>query len=174
MAIYTLTTNLIENLKLSDISIFASLFYELANNESEHKLAIDHNKIVLDLYGQANVDTSIEQYYKQWIDFLSKVLFNDNVCEFITVELKTINDKNLAFLEVASKVNGDKNIIVYSRNNNCPYVCDRKNEVKYKRKNIRVLDKRDAIKEINNKNVIYEISTKGDHAPVVIGNNNTL
>ena len=168
MAIYTLTTNLIENIPSTGIELFGSLLGVFTNIKSNHKLAIDKNKNLYILYANANVDTDLRIQYAAWLDLFSKIL--DKVCEFIPVDVN-ITNKDQAFLDVASAINGSKNIIVYSRNNNCPYRCDGKNEVVHNGKKICVLDKDEAVSEINDKN---NIITYGDNSPVINGNHNKV
>lgn len=173
MAIYTLTTNLIENIQLSERSIFSSLFHMLTNVKSGNKLAIDKNKRLLTIYAEANVIIGLKYDYKYWLDYLSDKHIYDIICEPIPVEID-ISDKDQAFLDVASAINGSKKIIVYSRNNNCPYQCDGKNEVEHNGEKICVLDKDEAVSEINDKNNITNITTYGDNSPVINGNNNKV
>lgn len=168
MAIYTLTTDLIEKMQPSEIQLFGSLFYVFTNVKSGNKLVIDNNKKLYSVYANAIIDPNLKQYYQGWLDLFSKIL--DNVCEFVPVNLD-ISDKDRAFLDVASSINGSKKIIVYSRNNNCPYKCDDENLVEHNGKMICVLDKEDAVSEINSK-VINNIITEGDYSPVNIGNYN--
>jgi len=168
MAIYTLTTSLIENIPSTDIELFGSLLGVFTNIESGHKLAIDTNRQLYILYSNAKVDANLRFQYEAWKELLSKML--NRVCEFIPVDID-ITDKDQAFLEVASSVNGSKKIIVYSRNTNCPYDCNDDNEVEHNGKSISVLDKDEAVSEINEKN---SITTYGDNSPIINGNNNKV
>ena len=95
-------------------------------------------------------------------------------CESIQVEIDT-RDKDVAFLQLASSINGEKNIIVYSRNN-CKYNCDDNNDVEYDGKRIHVLDKDDAISEINIKYTgkVSIQQTMGDNSPVITGDQNKI
>ena len=172
MSIYTLTTNLIENLQSSEKSIFGSLFHVLTNVESGNKIAIDKNRRLLTLYAEANIVPELKYDYKYWLDYLTDRYIYDNVCEPILVDID-ISDKNNAFLDLASSVNGSRKIIVYCRNSNCPYECNDENVVEHNGKKICVLDKEDAISEINSK-VINNITTEGDYSPINFGNNNTV
>lgn len=171
MATYTLTTNLIENIPSTDIELFGSLLSVFTNVKSNHKLAIDENKRLFILYTEATVDASLRSQYAAWLELFSKIL--NKVCEFIPVDID-ITNKDLAFLEVASSINGSKKIIVYSRNNNCPYRCDDENKVEHHGKKIHVLDKDDAVSEVNVAIVNNGIITNGNNSPVVIGNDNAL
>ena len=173
MAIYTLTNNLIENITSSDISLFGSLFYVFANEKSGHKLAIDSNKKLLGLYTEAIIDPNMEQYYKAWLDLFSRML--NSICEFIPVDIDPF-DKDNAFLKIASSINGRKNLIVYSRNINCPYCCNDNNETEYNCKKIHVLDKDETISEINTKNNgdITIQQTIGNNSPLITGNQNKV
>lgn len=168
MAIYTLTTSLIENIPSTDIELFGSLFGVFTNVKSGHKLAIDNNKRLYILYCNANINASLRSQYAAWLDLFSKIL--NKVCEFIPVDID-ITDKDKAFLEVASSVNGSKKLIVYSRNTNCPYWCNDENEIEHNGKSICVLDKDEAVSEINDKN---NITTYGDNSPVINGNKNKV
>lgn len=168
MAIYTLTTDLIEKMQSSEIHLFGSLFYVFTNVKSGNKLLIVNNKKLYSVYANAIINPNLKQYYQGWLELFSKML--DNVCEFVPVDLD-ISDKDRAFLDVASSINGSKKIIVYCRNGNCPYECDDENNVEHNGKKIRVLDKEDAILEINSK-VINNIITEGDYSPINLGNNN--
>lgn len=172
MSIYTLTTNLIENLQSSEKSIFGSLFQVLTNVESGNKLAIDINKRILILYAEANIAPELKRDYKYWLDYLTDRYIYDDVCEPILVDID-IRDKNKAFLDLASSVNGSRKIIVYCRNSNCPYECDEENAVEHNGKKIYVLDKKDAVREINSR-VINNITTEGDNSPINFGNHNTV
>lgn len=171
MATYTLTTNLIENIPSTGIELFGSLLGVFTNIKSNHKLAIDENKRLLTLYTNANVDASLRSQYAAWLELFSKTL--NKVCEFISVDID-ITDKDLAFLEMASSINGSKKIIVYSRNYNCPYRCDGKNEVEHRGEKIHVLDGNEAVSEVNAAIINNGIITNGNNSPVVIGNDNAL
>lgn len=170
MAIYTLTTDLIEKMQSSEVNLFGSLFYVFTNVKSGNKLAIDNNKKLYSVYANAIIDSNLRMYYQGWLELFSKMI--NNVCEFVPVDID-ISDKDRAFLDVASSINGSKKIIVYCRNGNCPYECDDEDVVEHNGKKIRVLDKEDAISEINSK-VINNIITEGDYSPVNFGNNNSV
>ncbi|MBR4583677.1 MAG: hypothetical protein IKO34_07715, partial [Bacteroidales bacterium] len=63
-----------------------------------------------------------------------------------------------------------KEIIVYSRNNGCPYKCDNNNKVN----DIYVMDKDEAKKELNKETIvnnIYNIETHGNRTNINIENN---
>lgn len=171
MAIYTLTTNLIENFPSSDKESFGSLFHVFTNKMSGHKLAIDANKKVLGLYAETKIDSGLKSLYKEWLEYLAGML---RFCESISVEIDT-TDKDIAFLQLASSINGKKKIIVYSRNN-CTYNCDDNNEVEYNGKQIHVLDKDEAISEINAKynGDINLQQTMGNNSSIINGNQNKI
>ena len=171
MAIYTLTINLIENFPSSDKESFGALFHVFTNIMSGHKLAIDANKKILSLYAEAKIDDRLKALYKEWLEYLADML---RFCESIQVEIDT-RDKDVAFLQLASSINGEKNIIVYSRNN-CKYNCDDNNDVEYDGKRIHVLDKDDAISEINIKYTgkVSIQQTMGDNSPVITGDQNKI
>ena len=145
MATYTLTTNLIENLRSTDIDILLKMLH-FFEDTFEHKLAMDQSKCIYNLYAQATVDQQLKKLYSEWLQLFS---IKEKRCEFITVNITT-KDKNEAFLEVASKINGYKNIIVYSRNGS-PYQCNDNNNINYNGTTIKVLDKDEAVSEIDNK-----------------------
>lgn len=171
MPIYTLTSNLIHNVTPSDTNLFGSLFYVFINEKSGYKLAIDNNKHLLNFYAQVQIkDDKIKHHYFEWLSLLSETI--DKVCEFVNVQIDE-NDKDGAFLDVASSINGNRKMIVYSRNANCPYECDENNAVEHNGKKISVLDKDEATIEINQKNEV-NITTYGDNSPAVVGDNNKL
>lgn len=170
MAIYTLTTDLIEKMQSSEIHLFGSLFHVFTNVKSGNKLAIDKNKRLYSVYTNAIIDSNLKLYYQGWLDLFSKML--NEVCEFVPIDID-ISDKDRAFLDLASSINGSKKIIVYCRNSNCPYECDDENVVEHNGEKIHVLDKEDAILEINSK-VINNITTEGDNSPINFGNNNKV
>lgn len=167
MGLYTLTNNLIENIESSDIYLFGSVLGVFNNIMSGHKLAIDKNKVALGIYTQAHVNEDVRQYYATWLQLFSEVL--DKVCEFVPVELDDSIGSDEAFLKIASSINGKRNLIVYSRNNNCPYRCNDRNEIVFNGITINTLDKDEASIELNNK---IDISTNGANSPIIIGNHN--
>jgi len=171
MAIYTLTTSLIESIPSTDMELFGSLFGVFTNAKSGHKLAIDSNKRLYILYSNANIDASLRSQYEAWKELFSKML--NRICEFIPVDVD-ITDKDQAFLEVASSVNGSKKLIVYSRNKNCPYECNDENRIEHKGKTIYVLDKDETVEEINSKVINNGLLTEGDNSPIIFGNNNKV
>lgn len=182
MAIYTLTTNLIENLKSTDHYIIASLLNPLVDPHSNHRIAIDKNKRLYKLYADEvrNVNTELKESYLGWLSLLSYQLAT--ICDFIDVDVST-HDRNRAFLEVASHINGCKDIIVYSRNSGCPYPCDGNNNTSHNGETIKVLDKNEAIDSIkNNSTQVINYNTQvnvtnmstGNNSPIINGNGNNI
>lgn len=176
MSIYTLTNNVIENISKQDNGYkdMYSILYVFLNEENNNKLAIDENKDIIKLYSKANVTGPIKESYVQWLDDLNRTIFDNknnknNIYELISVNIRDSNE-NQAFLDVASAINGKKEIIVYSRNNGCPYKCDNNNKVN----DIYVMDKDEAKKELNKETIvnnIYNIETHGNRTNINIENN---
>ena len=171
MAVYTLTTNLIENITPSDDGLFSSLFAPFINETAKkYKIAIDNKKVIYTLYANAlkKVNKEVKVHYASWLKSFSKILM---LCEEVDVDITGIDDKDIAFLEVASKIKGcKKKIIIYSTQKYSypvKYVGDY--IIEYNGEEILVLDKDKANNEINSNTSNMEIN---ETVYINNGNNN--
>lgn len=192
MAIYTLTTNLIENLQPSDLAIIGSLFHKFTDISNCNKIALDRDNHLLTLYSKAKDrinDVKIKGYFHYWLQFLGDMVTQVTVIEHTSVQINA--QTNDPFLEVASAINGGQTIIVYSTKCRCPYTCT---NINHNYTTIEIIDKDEAAKRINtsvtnnnttNNNVTINVNntvnntvnnnvTNGDQSPITTGNDNNI
>lgn len=175
MATYTLTTDLIENLRSSDFRIIGELLHVLTNTQNNNKIALDKDEVLLTYYAnaEAQINDELKEEYHTWLKYLSNSLTQNNVIERTDVQINA--QTNDPFLEVASAINGGQRIIVYSTECKCPYQCANGNIINHNGVKIRVLDKDEAVGEMNNKVTnIYIQKTTGKKSPIYNGSGNTI
>lgn len=150
MAIYTVSLNLLENLKPAELPYLACILFCFTNEEQSAKLAVDKKQIILTRYKDYSHFGDI---IKVWVDMLSNI---PSSMESINVDLEGIEDSEQMCLALCSHTNGSKNMIVYSLASMNADI-DEENCVTYNGHTIKILD-RDEAKRVLNEHIVYNIS----------------
>lgn len=150
MAIYTVSLNLLENLKPTELPYLACILFCFTNEEQSAKLAVDKKQIILTRYKDYSHFGDI---IKVWVDMLSNI---PSSMESINVDLEGIEDSEQMCLALCSHTNGSKNMIVYSLASMNADI-DEENSVTYNGQTIKILD-RDEAKRVLNEHIVYNIS----------------
>ncbi len=150
MAIYTVSLNLLENLKQAELPYLACILFCFTNEEQSAKLAVDKKQIILTRYKD---NSRFGDIVKVWVDMLSNI---PSSMELINVDLNGIEDSEQMCLALCSHTNGSKNMIVYSMASMNADIDD-DNCVSYKGHKIKILD-RDEARRVLNDHVVYNIS----------------
>jgi hypothetical protein len=150
MAIYTVSLNLLENLKPAELPYLACILFCFTNEEQPAKLAVDKKQIILTHYkGYSKFGDII----KVWVDMLSNI---PSSIESVNVDLDGIEDPEQMCLALCSHTNGSKNMIVYSLTSINADI-DEDNCVNCNGHLVKILD-RDEAKRVLNERIVYNIS----------------
>ena len=149
MAIYAVSVNLLENLAVSEVSYLGSILFCFVNDQNDAKLAVDKNKEILSRYRCVKNNADI---IKTWLDLISVI---PSSIECVNTALDDEDDDEQICLKLCSATKGLKGMIVYSINSFQTTV-DEECCICYGGHHIRLLDKDEAKKELND-NLIVSI-----------------
>lgn len=165
-SIYTVSLNLLENLKASELSYLACILFCFTNEEQPAKLAVDKNGVILDRYKDY---TQYGDIIKVWIDLLSII---PSSIERIDVDLGEMDDTEQMCLLLCSCTNGSKQMIVYSKATLRANI-DEDNCVSHNGHRIKILD-RDEAKKTLNEHIVYRINNSLVAGRDIIKSTNTI
>jgi hypothetical protein len=149
MAIYTLSMNFIDGIS-GNHSHLHNVFLRFPNPDCEHKAAMDKSKRLFNIYANAsanNVDLL------KWLEWMSHT--PDTYFEIIDIVIPEETPEEEIYLMVASATKAYKKIIVGNHQcwQNFDYIngC---NKIVYNDREITILDREEAYKELNDSNKI--------------------
>ena len=148
MEVYTVSLNLLENIQESEMEYLACILFNFTNREQLPKLAVDTKKIILSKYRDVNKHRDV---IRVWIDMLSNI---PSSIEQVNVDLEQYQDNEQMCLALCSHTKGSKNMIVYSLASLNANVDD-DNCVTHDGCRIKILDRDEARKVLNERRVIY-------------------
>lgn len=144
MSIYTLSKDLLIGAKNKNHC--CDLLFVFPQNNI-FKVAIDKSNKVLDIYSQIAAENYI---IKTWLDFLSN---EPNSFEKINIDVPDGLHTEDIFLEVCRAVKNQQILFVYSHQNWEKYQYKTGNTIEYKGSDISILDRDEAIKELQQHSV---------------------
>lgn len=142
MACYTLSDCVLKNLNNCDKYI-TDLVLVFTNSQNNLKIILDKDNKIMDLYkiaAQTNYDASY------WLTLMSHKV---QKFETINVDTLSISDSEELFLKVCSKTKNQQKLIVDSHQNWRNFNYKTTNVIEYNNIPLTILDKDDAIFELN-------------------------
>lgn len=143
--VYTISTNFFEQLEEGDYPCMASILFQLSNYRTVHKVAVDSHSRILEIYREISQHTFCAEIVKSWLVLLSNT---PSSCEKCNVDLSGIANKEEMCLKLCSRVNGSKNLLIYSANS-YPMPLDENNLLSYGGVFIKAVDKEEAEAQLN-------------------------
>lgn len=111
MSIYTISANFFEQLQKADHSYLGSILFRFTNNQNQHKIALDTDGVIAAQYREITQNKSCADIVKTWLELISNIpsSVEKNVVHFTN----DMTPEDMC-IEVCSKTNGPKNLIIYS------------------------------------------------------------
>lgn len=110
MAIYTISLDFLEKLERSEISYIGDILYTLSNTVNCNKIAVDKNKIILDIYKES--ESEVKDSIIQWCDYISKL--SSPIFERTNADISDMTDRYDKCHEICKAINGRKNLIIHT------------------------------------------------------------
>lgn len=146
MGVYTISKSILENIK-EDKSCATDILFLFTNQRTfNHKVAIDTQDRILNLYRDvAKNDNTIAT----WLDLMSYNKTSN--FEKIKVDLSNIKNEEDIFLKTCSETKNSKTLIIFCHQEWKDHqYSNESNIIEYNGQKIKILDKDDAIHELNN------------------------
>lgn len=161
MAIYTISPDLLENIEDNDIRYLSDILFVFSNKTNTYKVAQDKHGHIIDVYRsiKKNPDS-----IKIWLDYMTN---SPTKFEKIDVDIQNLDSNEGKAIKLCKETKGSNKIIVYSIQNITLCEC-KDNKIQYEGKSLIVLDRDDAIAELNKKEGNTNINIA--HSQVAGGN----
>lgn len=140
--IYTISLDFLENIEEGEEHYYTSILFQLANEMTPFKVAVDRDMMVLEFYKNVKKHPEI---IKSWLEHMS---YSPSSFERISVDLSVESNMDNMLMKLCSAVNGNKQLIIYSKQN-IPLEVDCNNCVEFQGKSIKLLDKDEARIKLN-------------------------
>ncbi|WP_075343282.1 hypothetical protein [Tenacibaculum agarivorans] len=152
--VYTVYCELLERIKKEELFYFSDLLNLFASRENDNKIAVDYDGKILEDY--ASIDNHNSSFIACWLELLAHNA--PTSLENIEIELEEITCNEEKYLRLCKETVSQKKMIVYSKQNIKEHQCIN-DIIIFEEEEINILDKDNALREINNSNsVINNIS----------------
>lgn len=137
MSIYTITSDLLENLDEEGGIYFTDILLVFTQRTNPFKVAIDINGEIIKLYSSIPQNKEI---IKTWLDLMS---FNPQPFEKINIDVSQIDCRETKFIKLCKETKGCNKILYYSKQNINKFECCDSNII-YEGVCLKVLDRDEA------------------------------
>lgn len=162
---YAISSCLLEKAQ-DDKRIITNVLHKFSDDTNALRVVVDKKGKIIDIYNEIANQNNI--HVASWIKLLTR---DPKQIETIDIDIDLTKDRIYGFLDIASKIRNEKNLIVFSHNNipaDIPY--KENNFVNYNGTPIKVLNSGEAITELNLINNLIS-KTKQDMPTININNN---
>ena len=151
--VYTLSTNFFINLGDDEFQYLGSILSPFTNSQSPCKLAVDVHCDILEQYKAITCGRIFADIIKGWLDLLANLPCS---MQKYDIDLSPFKGHEEMCIELCSKVNGNKCLIIHSA---CSFHKEKNddNTIIHHGELIHIIDKDEAKLQLNN-NVTYNIS----------------
>lgn len=147
--VYTLSTNFFIYIGENEYQYLGSVLSPFTNSQSPYKLAVDIHCEILEQYKAITTGRKFADIIKGWLDLLSNLPCS---IQKYNVDISSFNDSEDKCLEICSRINGRRTLIIHSSNTFSKEL-DETNSIAYNGKIINVIDKDEARLQLNNTNI---------------------
>ncbi|SMD44203.1 hypothetical protein SAMN00777080_2821 [Aquiflexum balticum DSM 16537] len=142
MAAYTLSKCILENINAGKKYI-TDLLFVFTRDSNPHKVTVDSQNIILDIYTQL---AKSNEFIATWLQLMSHQPSN---FEPINVDLSSVSNDEEIFLKVCCETKSQQKIIVFTHEGWKYYNYHSDKVIHYNNKFIYVLDRDEAIQDLN-------------------------
>lgn len=142
MAVYTLSKCILENINAGKKYV-TDLLYVFTMDSNPHKVTVDSQNIVLDIYAQL---ARSNEFIATWLQLMSHQPSN---FEPINVDLSSVSNDEEVFLKLCCETKSQQKIIVFTHEGWKFYNYHSDRVIYYNDKFIYVLDRDEAIQDLN-------------------------
>lgn len=160
-SVYTLSANFFEQLEQHDYSFLCSILFRFTNPQNPHKIAVDSESLVILKYQEITQNKFCADIIRTWMEMLANI---PTSMQRYNIDLSKVTNPEDMCIELCSKINGRKILIIHSANTFCKAIDDN-NSIMHDGKVINIIDKDKAQSELNN-NTILNVSNS-----IIAGNN---
>lgn len=145
MSVYTISPDLLRNIEKEEGIYFSDILFVFSQKSNPYKVTKDKLGVVIDSYRAIEVN---KEFIKTWLDLMS---YKPSPFEDIDVDLTKIDCEESKFLKICKETKSQNKIIYYSKQNIKKHQIA-ENSILYEGTAILLLDRDEAIIELNQKN----------------------